>query len=149
MIACAGTADKCERLRELGADHVINYHEQDFSRKAWRISERKGVDLVVNFTGGQTWVPSLRALRNGGRLVTCGATAGFDPPTDIRYIWTRELDILGTNGWTTEDIRVLVDDVAAGRITPVIDRTFPLADARAAEELMEGRDLFGKILLRP
>ena len=149
VIACAGTTEKCERLRELGAHHVINYHEEDFSREAWRISGRKGVDVVVNFTGGGTWVPSLRALRTGGTLVTCGATAGFDPQTDIRYIWVRELNILGANGWTTEDIRALVDDVAAGRIKPIIDRTFPLAETRVAEELMEERDLFGKILLVP
>ncbi len=149
VIACAGSDEKCERLLKLGAQYVINYHERDFSREAWKISGKKGVDLVVNFTGGTTWVPSLRALRAGGRLVTCGATAGFEPTTDIRYIWVRELEILGANGWTTEDIRALVDDVAAGRIKPVIDQTFPLAEARAAEELMEGRDLFGKVLLLP
>ena len=149
VIACAGSAEKCRRLEALGAHHVINYHEEDFSRAAWRLSGKAGVEVVVNFTGGETWVPALRSLRKGGRLVTCGATAGFDPKTDLRYIWVRELNVLGSNGWTTEDIRALVDDVAAGRIEPIIDRTYPLAEARAAEERMESRGLFGKVLLLP
>lgn len=149
VIAAAGDADKLERLRALGADDLINYRETDFSAEAWRLSGRKGVDLVVNFTGGDTWVPSLKALRKGGRLVTCGATAGFDPQTDIRYIWVRELDILGSDGWTTEDIRALLDDVQAGRITPVISHVLPLARAREAEALIEERSIFGKVILEP
>lgn len=149
VIACAGSAEKCARLKELGADHVIDYTSEDFSRAAWRLSGKRGVDVVVNFTGGDTWVPSLRALRPGGRLVTCGATAGYQPPTDIRYIWTRQLDILGSDGWTSEDISCLLDDVAAGRIAPVVGHTFPLAEARAAEALMETRSLFGKVLIIP
>ncbi len=149
VIACAGSAEKCRRLEALGVHHVINYHEEDFSRVAWRLSGKAGVEVVVNFTGGETWVPALRSLRKGGRMVTCGATAGFDPKTDLRYIWVRELSVLGSNGWTTEDIRALVDEVAAGRIEPIIDRTYPLAEARAAEERMESRGLFGKVLLLP
>ena len=149
VIACSGSAEKCVRLKTLGADHVIDYTGEDFSRAAWRLSGKRGVDVVVNFTGGDTWVPSLRALRRGGRLVTCGATAGYDPPTDIRYIWTRQLDILGADGWTTEDISCLLDDVAAGRIAPIVSHTFPLAEAQAAEALMETRSLFGKVLIIP
>jgi len=149
VIACAGSAEKCERLQAMGAQHVINYNETDFSREAWRISGKKGVDVVVNYTGGETWVPSLRALRRQGRLLTCGATAGFDPRTDIRYIWVRELDIVGSNGWSSEDIRALLDDVKAGRIEPIISDVLPLSEARRAEEMIEGRAIFGKVLLTP
>jgi alcohol dehydrogenase len=149
VIACAGSQDKCRRLEALGAHHVIDYGREDFSREAWRLSGKEGVDLVVNFTGGETWVPSLRTLKKGGRLVTCGATAGFDPKTDIRYIWVRELTVLGSNGWTTDDIRALLDDVAGGRITPVISHVLPLAQGREAEDLIESRAIFGKVLVVP
>jgi alcohol dehydrogenase len=149
VIACAGSAEKCARLQELGAQHTIDYGQEDFGPAAWRISGRKGVDLVINFTGGETWVPSLRALRKGGRIVTCGATAGFDPKTDLRYIWVRELNVLGSNGWTTEDIRVLLDEVEAGRIDPVISHVLPLGEAREGERLLEERLVFGKVLLIP
>lgn len=149
VIAAAGNADKLERLREIGADHLINYRDQDFSSEAWQISDRKGVDLVVNFTGGETWVPSLRALRHQGRLVTCGATAGFDPRTDLRYIWVRELNIMGSNGWESEDLRQLLRDVEGGRIKPIISHILPLSRAREAEELIEGRSIFGKVILQP
>ena len=94
VIACAGTDEKCEKLKALGADHAVNYSTHDFSREAWRISGKKGVDVCVNFTGGDTWNPSIRALKLHGKLLTCGATAGFDAQTDIRYIWQRELKIL-------------------------------------------------------
>ena len=90
-----------------------------------------GMDVVVNFTGGDTWVPSLRCLRNGGRLLTCGATAGFDPKEDIRYIWTFELNIVGSNGWFPADLEALLGLVRSGRLHPVIDQTLALQrDAR-------------------
>lgn len=149
VIACAGSPEKCQQLIELGADETIDYNAEDFSREAWRLTAKQGADVVVNYTGGDTWAPSLRAMRKHGRLVTCGATAGFAPPTDIRYIWVRELEILGSNGWTTDGIRSLLDDVAAGRIQPIISHTFALSETRAAEELMEARGIFGKILLIP
>jgi len=149
VIACASSREKCERLRGLGADHTIDYSQSDFSTEAWKLSGKKGVDLVVNFTGGDTWVPAMRTLRKQGRMVTCGATAGFDPKTDIRFIWVRELEIIGSNGWTTDDIRALLDDVAAGRIEPIISHSLPLSAAREAEELIEGRSIFGKVLLIP
>ena len=149
VIAAAGSEDKLERLREMGATHLINYRTSDFSQQAWEISGRKGVDVVVNFTGGDTWVPSLRALRKGGRLVTCGATAGYEPNTDIRYIWVRELNILGSDGWTTDDIRALLGAVEDGSIKPVISHVLPLEKAREAEQLIEDRDIFGKVILEP
>ena len=149
VIACANSRAKLDRLAALGADHLIDYGEEDFSAAAWRISGRKGVDVVVNYTGGETWVPSLRALAPGGRLFTCGATAGFDPRTDIRYIWTREATIVGTNGWRRRDIESLLAMVRDGRIEPVIERVLPLERAGEGIGLLMSRQVFGKVLVTP
>ena len=149
VIACASSARKLERLRALGADHLIDYTREDFSARAWEISDRKGCDVIVNYTGGDTWVPSLRALARHGRLLTCGATARYDPPTDIRYIWRREVTIVGANGWTRGDLEQLLDDVRHRRIRPAIDRVFPLEEAREAMRVVEDREVFGKVLVRP
>ncbi len=149
MIACASSAEKLRRLTALGADHVIDYTREDFSRRAWEISGKKGVDVLVNYTGGDTWVPSLRTLARHGRLLTCGATAGFDPKTDMRYIWRREVNIIGANGWTREDLEALLDAVERGSITPIIHAVYPLAEAREALRVMEDREVFGKIIVRP
>ena len=147
VIACAGSDEKCKRLNELGADYTINYSERDFSREAWILSGKKGVDVVVNFTGGETWVPSLRTLKHHGKLLTCGATSGFDPKTDIRYIWQRELRVVGSNGYTKEDVTKGMMGVAEGKLRIPKIRTFPLEKLGDAEALMESRDFFGKIVM--
>jgi alcohol dehydrogenase len=149
IIACAGTDEKCARLKELGADYTVNYSTHDFSREAWRISGKQGVNICVNFTGGETWNPSIRALKLHGKLLTCGATAGFDARTDIRYIWQREIKICGSNGYTKEDVTRGMVDIAEGRIKKPHMRTFPLAQLGEAEALMEARDFFGKIVMIP
>ncbi len=149
IIACAGTDEKCRRLAELGADFTINYSTHDFSREAWRISGKKGVDICVNFTGGDTWNPSIRTLRLHGKLLTCGATAGFDARTDIRYIWQREIKICGSNGYTKADVTRGMVEMAEGLIKKPHVRTFPLASLGEAEALMESRDFFGKIVMVP
>jgi len=149
VIACASSPEKLRRLQELGADHVIDYTKEDFSRRAWEISDKKGVDVLVNYTGGDTWVPSLRTLARHGRLLTCGATAGFDPKTDIRYIWRREVNIIGANGWRRSDLEALLVEVERGSIKPVIDRVFPLAESAEAMRVLEDREVFGKIIIRP
>jgi alcohol dehydrogenase len=149
VIACASSADKLQRLKELGADHLIDYTREDFSRRAWDISGKKGVDVVINYTGGDTWVPSIRALALHGRLLTCGATAGYDPPEDIRYIWRREVNIIGCNGWRREDLEQLLAEVARGSIRPIIDRVFPLEQTAEAMRVIEDREVFGKVILRP
>jgi alcohol dehydrogenase len=149
VIACASSESKLRRLSELGADHVIDYTREDFSKRAWEITGRKGCDVIVNYTGGDTWVPSLRALAKHGRLLTCGATAGFDPPTDIRYIWRREVNIVGANGWTRQDLEELVEAVRSKRITPIIHAVFPLEESREAMRVLEDREVFGKVIVRP
>ena len=149
VIACASSPEKLRRLQELGADHVIDYTKEDFSKRAWEISDKRGVDVLVNYTGGDTWVPSLRTLARHGRLLTCGATAGFDPKTDIRYIWRREVNIIGANGWRRSDLEALLVEVERGSIKPVIDRVFPLAESAEAMRVLEDREVFGKIIIRP
>ncbi len=149
VIAVSGDDAKLARLKALGADYRVNSATHDFSREVWAISEKRGADVAINYIGGQTWVPTLRCLGLGGRLVTCGASAGFDPPTDIRYIWRRQLNILGSDGWTTEGIEWLLAEVAAGRIEAVIDSVYPLGEIRAAETRLESRQSFGKVVLHP
>lgn len=149
VIACASSADKLARLKTLGAHHLIDYSQDDFAKAAWAISGKKGVDVCVNFTGGDTWVPSIRTLKQHGRLLTCGATAGFDPKEDIRYIWVREVDIRGSNGWTREDIEWLVTAVAQGRFDPCVDKVFPLDQAVEAMRTIEDRKVFGKVIVTP
>src|SRR6266699_2942003 len=158
VIAATGSAQKAARLHALGADHTINYAEQDFVPEVWGLCGKparrgagsdNGVDVVVNYTGGDTWTKSLRVLRVGGRLLTCGATAGYDPAEDIRFIWTFELQILGSNGWARDDITALLEMVEAGRLEAVIDETFPLERAPEALARLEERLVFGKLVITP
>ncbi|RDC73661.1 zinc-binding dehydrogenase [Rhodovulum sp. 12E13] len=155
VIAAASSPEKLAKLESLGADEVIDYTERLFRDQIVerhgkpRIAGGGGVDVVVNFTGGETWVPSLRSLKRHGRMLTCGATAGYDPKTDIRFIWTFEQQIVGSNGWERADVEALLALVDQGRLTPVIDRTHALPDAHAAFSDMAERRIFGKVLVAP
>lgn len=156
VIVAASSEDKLARLKEIGADDGIDYRSTDFMKEVHRRygkprfpSGGGGVDVVVNFTGGDTWVPSLRCLRIDGRLLTCGATAGFDPKEDIRYIWSFELNIIGSNGWLPEDLHVLLDLVRTRRLEPVLDRRIRLEDVREAFRLLDERRVFGKVVVVP
>jgi len=158
VIACAGTAEKLAKLTQLGADCAVNYAERDFVQEVYALygkparrgsGTNQGVDVVVNFTGGDTWVKSLRCLRVGGRLLTCGATAGYDPPEDIRFIWTFELKILGSNSWDREDLIKVLDLVRSGALKVIVDRTFRLEDAPEALRQLENREVFGKLVVTP
>jgi len=156
VIACAGGAWKGERLKALGADHVIDSTTQDFVAEVWRLRGKPsyrhgggGVDVVVNYTGGESWARSLRVLTRHGRLLTCGATAGYDPATDIRYIWSFELAIIGSNGWEREDLIALLKMVAAGDLDPVIHARRPLAEIGVAMRELVDRQVFGKQVLEP
>jgi 2-desacetyl-2-hydroxyethyl bacteriochlorophyllide A dehydrogenase len=155
VIACASSESKLQRLRELGADHLIDYTKQDFVKFAydkWGKPHRRkfegGVDVVVNFTGGDTWVKSLRALHRQGRLLTCGATAGYDPQEDLRFIWTFELQVLGSNGWMREDLHALLGLIRTGRLKPVVDKELPLERINEAFRLLEEREVFGKVVVK-
>lgn len=156
VIACASSQEKLDRLQALGADVLIDYAAQDYVRliherygKPHRRRFTGGVDVVVNYTGGDSWVPSLRVLRRQGKVLTCGATAGFDPKEDLRFIWTFELQILGANGWTRDELAALLALVQEGSITPVIDQVFALEEANAAFARLEERRSFGKVLIVP
>lgn len=156
VIACGSTPAKLERLRRFGADGVIDYAKDDVVAevhrrfgKPTRRALTGGVDVVVNYTGGDTWVPAMKCLRRGGRMLTCGATAGFDPKTDIRYIWTYELSILGSNGWMRDDLETLLEMVRDGRLRPVVDRILPLEEAREGLRLLEDREVIGKVVIAP
>lgn len=156
VVVAASSEDKLERLKALGADDGINYKSDDFMKEVHRrygkpkfFGGANGMDVVVNFTGGDTWVPSLRCLRNDGRLLTCGATAGFEPKEDIRYIWTFELNIVGSNGWLPTDLEALLGLVRGGKLQPVIDQTLPLQETRAAFRRLDERNVFGKVIIAP
>ncbi|MBC6438946.1 MAG: zinc-binding dehydrogenase [Rhodospirillales bacterium] len=141
------TGEEVTRARP--GDHVVNTSGEDFSRAAWTLSEKKGVDICVNDIGGPTRVPALRAMTKNGRVVTCSASAGFDPQTDIRSIWTRKLRIIGTNDRTDDGITWLLEKIAAGRMKPVIDSVFPLSESQDARYKLEERWIFGKVVLTP
>jgi alcohol dehydrogenase len=156
VIACSSSAAKMQRLKEIGADEAINYEEVDFSKwaverygKPQRRTNEGGVDVVINFTGGPTWVPSLRCIKRGGKLLVCGATAGHDPKEDLRYIWTFEIKIIGSNSFYDENLTALMDMIAAGRLKPVIDKILPLEQAAEGLRLIEEREVIGKVVVTP
>ena len=156
VIACASSADKIQRLKDLGADHVINYKDTDFSKwaiekfgKPQRRNYEGGVDVVVNFTGGDTWAPTLKCVKRGGKILVCGATAGFDPKEDLRYIWSFELKIIGSNSFYDENLKALMDLIQQGKMKPVIDEVLPLEKAAHGLMLIENREVFGKVIICP
>ena len=156
VIACASSADKIERLKNLGADHVINYKETDFSKwavekygKPQRRTFEGGVDVVINFTGGDTWAPTLRCVKRGGKILVCGATAGHDPKEDLRYIWSFELKVIGSNSFYDENLKALMDMIQRRELKPVIDEVLPLERAAEGLRLIESREVFGKVVVTP
>ncbi|WP_221937718.1 MULTISPECIES: zinc-binding dehydrogenase [unclassified Variovorax] len=156
VIAAAGSDEKAQRLLALGADHVVNYRETDFSKwviakygKPQRRTHEGGVDVVVNFTGGDTWLPSIKSLKRGGTLLVCGATAGHDPREDLRYVWSFELNIKGSNSFYEDNLKALLALVAEGRLDPVIDRVLPLERAAEGLALIRDRAVLGKVVVAP
>jgi NADPH:quinone reductase-like Zn-dependent oxidoreductase len=156
VIACASSDEKLARLKALGADEVVDYTKTDWSRwavekygKPQRRSYDGGVDAVINFTGGDTWVPSLRCLKRGGKLLVCGATAGYDPKEDLRYVWSFELQIVGSNSFYDDNLAALMDLIGAGKMKPVIDKVLPLEQAREGLRLIQDREVIGKVVVTP
>ncbi|WP_460903523.1 zinc-binding dehydrogenase [Paraburkholderia jirisanensis] len=156
VVAAAGSADKAERLKALGADHVINYKEVDFSKwviekygKPQRRSYEGGADVVINFTGGDTWVPSLKCIKRGGSLLVCGATAGHDPKEDLRYIWSFELQVKGSNSFYDDNLSALMELIRTKKISVQIDKVLPLEQAAEGLRMIRDREVLGKIVVTP
>lgn len=161
VLACGSTGWKVERLKELGADHVVNVSEQDFVEESRRIFGKPGVavgdkvkgiggaDIVVNYTGGDTLEPSQKALSSNGRMVVCGATAGYQSSIDLRYIWSFEQQIIGSNGWDIDDQAQLLKMVSEGRLDPIIHAERPLKEYPLALRELIDREVFGKSAVLP
>ena len=149
VITTAGTDVKLEKAHGLGADHGINHYQQKISEEVRKITNREGVDIVVEHVGAATWDESLRSLKTGGTLVTCGATTGPDVKIDLRHLFARQLRLLGSYMGTMVELNEVLGHVFAGRLKPVLDRTFPLSDIRAAHEYLEKSQMFGKVVVNP
>ena len=147
VFATAGSAEKLERARSLGAFAVIDHHKQDVAAEIKRLTGRRGVDLVVEHVGEATWSQAVGSLARGGRLVTCGATTGPNGALDLRTLFARQLTIMGSYMGTKGELLRAAGFFFSGQLTPVVDRTFPLADAAAAQRRLEESSHFGKIVL--
>jgi NADPH:quinone reductase-like Zn-dependent oxidoreductase len=147
VITTAGTEQKMSRAKELGADHVIDHYKQSISEEVRRITHREGVDIVVEHVGPATWQHSLKSLKPGGTLVTCGATTGPQVGMDLRFVFSRQLSILGSYMGTMSELNEVLKHVFSGKLKPVVDKVFPIKEIRAAHEYMEKSEMFGKIVL--
>ena len=147
VLATGGSPEKLEQARKLGAAEVIDHHKQNIADEVKRLTNRRGVDIVVEHVGKATWASSLRSLAPGGRIVTCGATTGPDVAVDLRFLYSRQLSLLGSYMGTKGELHAAARFFFAGRLKPVVDRTFPLADAAAAQRHLEEQRHFGKIVL--
>jgi NADPH:quinone reductase-like Zn-dependent oxidoreductase len=147
VITTTGTDEKALRARAIGADHVINYATHDFVAECKRLTGKKGVDVVIEHVGGDVFVKSVLAAAWGGRVVTCGATAGFTPSIDLRQVFFRQVEILGSTMGSKSDLFEVLEHVRAGKLRPVVDRVLPLASAAEAHRLLEERKAFGKVVL--
>lgn len=147
VIATAGSQPKLERARSLGADWTINHKSQNVQDEVRRLTDRAGVDIVFEHTGQATWGASLRSLKPGGRLVTCGATTGYQAETDLRFIFSRQLRIFGAYMGSKADLLEVWKFIDAGRLRPVVDRTFALREAAEAHRYLEEGKHFGKVVL--
>src|SRR5262249_18041316 len=144
VIATAGSAEKCRRALEIGAEEAIDYEKADFSAEVRRITEKRGVDAIVNHVGAKTFAADMRLLVKGGRLVTCGATGGFDLQTDFRLVFFKTLSILGSTMGSLGELHELARLVAQKRLRPVIDSVFPIERIEDAHRRVAERAVFGK-----
>ena len=149
VIATAGASEKLEKARQLGADDLINYSEQDFLEEVRRITNKRGVDVVFEHTGEATWEKSVRSLVRGGRLVTCGATSGFTGNLDIRYLFSKQISLFGSYMGGKPDLLEVMKHFETGKLRPVVDRVLPLESAAEAHKALEDRAQFGKVVLTP
>ncbi|HEV2288527.1 MAG TPA: zinc-binding dehydrogenase [Candidatus Acidoferrales bacterium] len=148
VIATVGSEEKAEKARALGADDVIIHTKENFQAKVKELTAKRGVDVVFEHVGTATWPQSIASLAVNGRLVTCGATTGFDAKIDLRFLFSRHLSILGSYMGSKAELFPVLELVARKLVHPVVDKIFPLAEARAAHERLESREQFGKIVLK-
>ena len=148
VFTTVGSDEKIKKAEALGADVVINYKKADFAKELLRMTNDQGADLVLEHIGPDTWAGSIRCLAKGGRLVTCGSTSGPKVELDLRFFFTKELSVTGCYMGGRQELEQVVRLVADGKLKPVVDTVFPLADAAKAQERMESRNLFGKLVLR-
>ncbi len=149
VITTAGDETKLAKGRELGADFGINHYQQKISEEVRKITNKEGVDIVLEHVGAATWDESVKSLKSGGTLVTCGATTGPIVGIDLRHLFARQLTLLGSYMGTMGELHEVLRHVFAGRLKPVLDRTFPLSELRAAHEYLEKSQMFGKIVVNP
>jgi NADPH:quinone reductase-like Zn-dependent oxidoreductase len=147
VIAAAGSDAKLEKARSLGADETINHRREDVRLAVSRMTGRRGVDVVVEHVGGDTWESSLASLAPNGTLVTCGATTERMGATDIRNLFLKQLTVIGSYAGTRKDFLTVFELVSEGKLRPVIDRCFPLREAKAAQRYLANREQFGKVIL--
>ena len=147
VITTVGSEDKIPKAVALGADAVINHAKETVAERVRQLTERRGVDVVIEHIGPEVWDTCMESLAKGGRLITCGATTGGEVTLNLRAVFSRQLTIKGSYMGTRAELVKAAELVGQGRLTPVIDRTFPLQEARAAQDLMVKRQFFGKIVL--
>jgi NADPH:quinone reductase-like Zn-dependent oxidoreductase len=148
VIATAGSDSKLAKAKELGADHLIDHKNQNIREEVRRLTGKRGVDVVFEHAGTATWDDSVASLAPCGRLVTCGATTGYDAKVDLRFLFSRQLSLLGSYMGTKRELQTVMKLVAGGRLKPVVDRIFPLTEAAAAHAYLESSSQFGKVVLQ-
>jgi NADPH:quinone reductase-like Zn-dependent oxidoreductase len=149
VIAVASSDAKLARAHDLGAETGINYATQDLAQEIRRLAGKRGVDVVFEHVGGSTWEALIPNIATGGRLVTCGATAGHETKVDVRYLFSRNIALLGAFLGTKADMLEVVDHAAKGTLRPIVDRMLPLTECAAGHRLLEDRAVFGKVVLIP
>jgi NADPH:quinone reductase-like Zn-dependent oxidoreductase len=149
VITTAGDETKLEKARALGADHGIHHYQQRISQEVRKLTNKEGVDIVIEHVGSATWDESLKCLKPAGTLVTCGATTGFTANIDLRFLFSRQLSLLGSYMGTMSELLEVLGHAFAGRLKPVVDRVFPLQEISAAHDYMEKSRMFGKVVLNP
>ena len=149
VITTAGNEEKLAKARALGADYGIDHYKHKISDEVRKITNKEGVDIAFEHVGAATWDESMKSLKTGGTLVTCGATTGPNVSIDVRHLFARQLRLLGSYMGTMGELREVLGHVFAGRLKPVVDRSFPLSEIRASHEYLEKSQMFGKVIVNP
>ena len=147
VITTVGSDDKIDKAKALGADEVINHSREKVNQRVRELTQRRGVEVVIEHIGPEVWGQCIDSLAKGGRLITCGATTGAEVQLDLRYVYSRQLTIKGSYMGSQSELLKAAALVGQGRLRPVIDRIFPLSDAKGAQEYLLSRKFFGKIVL--